>query len=305
MTNHRMTVSEATDNVMVLAVWSLRFSGQDSHQKTAGHRLSTATHYRLPDMNFCKKIHGFTLLEVLIGVFLSTLLMTGIVQLLSAGVAAYRLQLEMAQLEESGRYARSVLQQYINQSGYHPEPWLLTEEFTAVSDEAQNSVSAKGDQIGLQQLSRLNCYGNDNPVTDDAGQPEYYLLQTRFRVNAANNLAITCRYGPDASSLVTQMNNFGLVEGVENMQVLYAEDQDGDTFADHWITARTWQNEKSLRALKIALLFSTRQAFGETASMNVTLLDKSLRPPPDGHLRHVITLTSAIHGRSTVAAVQL
>ncbi len=49
--------------------------------------------------------HGFSLMEVMIGVSLSTLLMTGIVQLLSGSVLAYRLQLSQSQLEESGRYA--------------------------------------------------------------------------------------------------------------------------------------------------------------------------------------------------------
>ena len=244
-------------------------------------------------------------MEVLIGMLLSTLLMTGIVQLLSASVAAYRLQLELAQLEESGRYACNVLSKHINQAGFHHEPWLLSESYTAVTSDALNSISAKGDQVGLQRMSQLNCYGSENPVTGDDGQPQFYLLQTRFRVNAANNLAITCRYGPDASSLVTQINNFGLVEGVENMQVLYAEDQDGDAVADHWVSGRSWQSEKNLRALKIALLVSTRKPFNHASGGNITLLDENIRPPADGRLRQAITLTSAIHGRSAMAATTL
>ncbi len=256
-------------------------------------------------MRTYSKTRGFTLMEVLIGVFLSTLLMTGILQLLSGSVGAYRLQLELAQLEESGRYARSVLTKHISEAGYHPTPWLAGENFTAVSDEAQNNMSAHGDQVGLLQLSPFNCYGNENPVTDGDGQPLFYLLQTRFKVNTQNNLAMTCRYGPDAASLVTQVNNFGLVEGVENMQVLYAEDQDGDAIADRWTTAGSWQNEKSLKALKIALLVSTRQPFDEVNSGNITLLDETIRPPADGHLRQVITLTAAIRGRSPTAAMSL
>ena len=248
------------------------------------------------------KMRGFTLMEILIGVFLSTLLMTAIVQLLGGSVAAYRLQIELAQLEESGRYARDVLSRHISEAGYHPQPWLLAESFTAVSDEAQNGISAKGDQVGLQQLSQFNCYGNENPVTGVDGRPAFYLRQTRFRVNTQNNLAMTCRYGPDAAALVTQINNFGLVGGVENMQVLYAEDQDDDAIADHWITARSWQHEKTLSALKIALLISTGQPFDTAGSGNLRLLDETIQPPADGHLRHVITLTSAIRSRSPMAA---
>lgn len=244
-------------------------------------------------------------MEVMIGVFLSTLMMTAIVQLLGSSVATYRLQLEQAQLEESSRFARDVLTEHITQAGYHPQPWLVAENTPAVSNEAINDISVKGDQIGLQQRSQINCYGSENPVTDDQGEPEFYLLQTRFRVNAGNNLAITCRYGPESASLVTQINNFGLVEGIENMQVLYAEDQDDDTIADRWVRSGLWRNEKNVKAVKIAMLFATRLPFDEATSTNITLLDKNIRPPVDGKLRRVVTLTIAIHGRSLIAATSL
>jgi type IV pilus assembly protein PilW len=241
---------------------------------------------------------GFTLMEVMIGVFLSTLMMTGMLQLLSASVAAYRLQLEQARMAESGRYALNALTEHISQAGYHPRPWLLAESLAALSGDARNGVSAHGDQLGLQRLSSQNCYGVDNPVTDEHGRPAFYLLQSRFRVNAGHNLAFTCRYGPDDASLVTQINNFGLVEGVENLQVLYAEDQNGDRVADHWVDAGSWKAEQHVIALKVALLLTSLQPFDTQEERTFTLLEEPVRPPADGHLRRVITLTSAIRGRS-------
>jgi prepilin-type N-terminal cleavage/methylation domain-containing protein len=244
-----------------------------------------------------KNHRGFTLMEVMIGVFLSTVLMTGILQLMSGSVAAYRLQLSQSQMEESSRYARDVLMTHITGAGYHPEPWLEGQNLSALTDEALNGISVRGDQLGLQRLSRVNCYGNENPITDSEGQPEFYLLQTRFRVNASFNLAMTCRYGPDTSSLITQINNFGLVEDVETMQVLYAEDQNGDFIPDHWVTAQSWQKENNIQGLKVALLFSNRQAFTEATEATVTLLDETTTLPADGHLRKISSLTAAIRGR--------
>jgi hypothetical protein len=142
-----------------------------------------------------------------------------------------------------------------------------------------------------------NCYGNENPIKGSDGQPAFHLLQTRFKVNANNNLAITCRYGPDASSLTTQINNYGLVEDVESMQVLYAEDRNEDKIADSWVTGQSWQQESNIRAIKIALLLSTRQPFDQPASEQITLLNETLSTPADGHLRTVSLLTSAIRGR--------
>ncbi len=261
------------------------------------NRTSTGSPWVCPDMRAARIDRGFSLIELMIGVFLSMILLTGIVQLLGGSVSAYRLQLNQSQLEESVRYARDVLITHIAQAGYQPQPWQNLTGIPAVTDEALNGGSAAPDQLGLQRWSRRNCYGNDNPVNDGDGQPAFYLLQARFMVNSSNNLAITCRYGADVSSLQTQMNNFGLVEDVESMQVLYAEDRNGDTLADGWVTAQAWQQESNILAVKVALLLSTKLPFDQANSTQITLLDESISPAADGHLRRVRTLTTAIRGR--------
>lgn len=93
------------------------------------------------------------------------------------------------------------------------------------------------------------------------------------------------------------MNNFGLVEDVESMQVLYAEDRDGDNIADSWVTGQDWLQESNILSIKVALLLSTRQPFRQPASEHITLLDQTITTPADGHLRRVSLLTSAIRGR--------
>jgi len=240
---------------------------------------------------------GFSLMEVMIAVFLSTILVSGIVQLLGGSVSAYRLQLGQSQLEESDRFARDVLITHIAQAAYVPEPWQNQPGLPALTSEAIDGSAVPGDQLGLQRWSRSNCYGNENPVTDSDGQAEFYLLQAHFRVNSSNNLAMTCRYGPDASQLQTQINNFGLVEDVESMQVLYAEDRNGDDIADTWVKAQAWQQETNIRAVKVALLLSTRHTFGQAVSEQITLLDETISSPADGHLRIASSLTTAIRGR--------
>jgi len=240
---------------------------------------------------------GFSLLELMIGVCLSTLLLSGVVQLIGGSVSAYRLQLGLGQLEDSGRYARDVLLSHIGQSGFQPQPWLDPLGFPALTDESVDGGAAAADQLGLQRWSRRNCYGNDNPVSGGDGQPAFYLLRARFRVNAANNLALRCQYGPDAASLQTQINDFGLIEDVESMQVLFAEDRDGDGIADGWVKAGAWLQESQVRAVRLALLLSTPQAFDQAAGTGLTLLDQPVATPADGRLRSVWTLTAAIRGR--------
>jgi type IV pilus assembly protein PilW len=240
---------------------------------------------------------GFSLLELMIGVCLSTVLLSGVVLLVNGSVSAYRLQLALGQLQDSGRYARDVLLSHVSQSGYQPSPWLNLAGFPALTGDSIEGGGSAPDSLGVQRWSRRNCYGNDNSVTDSDGLPAFYLLRARFSVNAANNLAIRCQYGPDAANLKTQMNNFGLVEDVESMQVLYAEDRDGDEIADAWVKAGAWLQESNVRAVKLALLLSTQQAFDQAAGTDFTLLDQLVTTPADGHLRRVWTVTAAIRGR--------
>jgi len=244
-----------------------------------------------------KTQQGFSLMELMIGVSLSTIMMSGIVQLMAGSVSAYRLQLGQSQIEESVRYARDVLVTHIAQAGFQAEPWLSPVTFHALTDESLNGSSSSADQLGLQRWSRTNCYGNNNPILDGEGQPAFFMLQTRFKVNTSNNLAITCRYGPDTSALRTQINNFGLIEDVESMQVLYGEDRNGDAIADAWVPAQTWSQESNIRAVKVALLLSTRQAFDQAASTQLTLLDETITTAADGHLRRIRSFTTAIRGR--------
>jgi prepilin-type N-terminal cleavage/methylation domain-containing protein len=240
---------------------------------------------------------GFSLMEVMIAMFLSTLLLTGITRLAGKSVSAYRLQLSQSHLEESSRYAHDVLTGQISQSGFRPRPWLHESNLAALTEETLNGNSFRGDQLGLQRWSMRNCYGNENPVTDGNGHPEYYLLQTRFHVSARNNLAMTCRYGPDNSSLKIQINNFGLIEDVESIQALFAEDRNGDGIADGWVTAQSWKQESDVLAVKGGLLLSIQQSIDQKANSHITLLDETLNLPADGYLRKSRALTVAIRGR--------
>jgi hypothetical protein len=169
--------------------------------------------------------------------------------------------------------------------------------FQALTGDSLDGGTDAVDQLGLQRWSRRNCYGNENPVKDAGGQAAFYLIQTRFIVNNANNLAMTCRYGSDPANLQTQINNFGLIEGVESMQVLYAEDRDGDEIADGWVKAQKWLQEGNILGVKVALLLSSQQPFEQALSTQITLLDESINTPADGHLRRVRSMTTAIRGR--------
>jgi hypothetical protein len=240
---------------------------------------------------------AFSLLELLLGVGLSGVLVLGVMQLLTASLSAYHAQINRSRMIESAHFAREVLIEHIAQAGYVPEPWQAETHLPALTSETREGNAPPGDQLGLQRWSRRDCFGNDNPVADSRGRAAFYLLQTRFRINAAANLALTCRYGPGPSQLNTQINNLGLVQGVESMQLLYAEDRDGDGIADGWVKAGDWNDESHVRAVRVALLMATVEPVGEAVGGPVTVLDETVERPADGRLRRVSSVTAAIRGR--------
>ncbi|MGD9020556.1 MAG: PilW family protein [Lysobacterales bacterium] len=243
----------------------------------------------------CRAMRGFTIMELLIAMFLSSLLISGVAALMGSSVAAYRQQLAHGQMEESGRFARGTLASHITQAGFHPRPWQGG--LPALTAGSINGLGVAGDQLGLQRWSARNCYGNQNPVTGADGRPEFYLLQTDFRINPNDNLVMTCRYGPHASNLTTQVNNFGLAENVETLQALYAEDRDGDGIADGWVQAGAWTDESRVLAIKVAMLITSPKVSRGSAPRPITLLDETFAAPADGRLRRVVTLVAVIRGR--------
>ena len=275
---------------------SSRFSGQEGSAR-APTQVITGIHSGFPELQSTRLYRGFSILELLIGMALSTLLISAVILLLSSSVSIYRMQLSQSHLEESSRYATDVLTTHISQAGFQPDPWLEQPEFPALTDDTVDGLSLTGDQLGTQRWSQKNCYGNDNPVRDFNDLPVFYLLQSKFRVTSSGNLGFTCRYGADASTSRLQINNFGLVGGIESLQVLYAEDRDADGIADNWVTAQHWQNETDIRAVKVAMLLASDQKFDQPSIGRFTLLDQTVERPSDGHLRRVSTFTSAIRGR--------
>lgn len=92
-----------------------------------------------------------------------------------------------------------------------------------------------------------------------------------------------------------------IAAGIENMQVLYGEDSDGDQVADVYRRADQFADTAAWRrvaAVRVALLFSgTRDRAGLADTRTFNLLGVTVGPFSDGRLRRVVTLTLALRNR--------
>lgn len=99
-----------------------------------------------------------------------------------------------------------------------------------------------------------------------------------------------------------------LAEGVENMQVLFGEDVNGDNLADRYVTADQVHNyettvadrkHRNINALKVALLVRSPQESKPTASGGTTynMLGTDITAPSDRRLRYVFTNTVKLRNK--------
>jgi len=237
-------------------------------------------------------------MELLVGMLMGAVLLSGLVQFAAAARSSFRLQGAIAEVQESGRFALDTIGGVLRQSAFTPAPWAGGLPAEGLTPETKNDVHPRGDRLGLRTWSDRNCFGHPNSVRDSAGLPRFFLKETVLELNGAGNLIQTCRYGPASGQLVTQLRRQGTVENVDDFQVLYAEDVDTDGIPDWWVPAGLWQNEHLLVGLQVAVLLSSTESVTEPVAGAHNVLDKLVRTPADGKLRRVFTYVQALSGRN-------
>lgn len=92
-----------------------------------------------------------------------------------------------------------------------------------------------------------------------------------------------------------------IAEGVENLQVLYGDDSDGDRVPDSYRPASAFTSSEAWRrvvSLRVALLVAgSGSSAGSNDPRSFDLLGVSVGPYNDGRLRRVVTLTMALRNR--------
>lgn len=156
---------------------------------------------------------GFTLVEILVGMVIGLVLIAGLATLLVGNRQTYRLQSNLSRLQESGTFAIELLARHLRMAGYRTD-WQspMSNYLSGVE-----GTSGANDQITVRYESATDCLGNN--VT---GTPPI----------AINVFSIANSGTPAVPNLVCDGDGAGaatlqpLVEGVEDMQVLYGVDTD-------------------------------------------------------------------------------
>lgn len=240
---------------------------------------------------------GFSLVEFMAAGLIGSMLLTGLVQVAAGARSSFALQEAIAELQESARFAHASVSDILRQSGFTPQPWIDPAVPVGPSGETADAATTGGDRVVLRTWSDRNCFDALNPVLDAAGRPAFHLKETVLELNASDNLALTCRYGADAATWITQIQRQGLVPGVEAFQALWAEDLDDDGGADRWVRGGEWADPAAVIGVQVGLLIASTEPAGEPIARTLNVLDHVVTAPVDGRLRRVVTASHAFRGK--------
>jgi len=247
---------------------------------------------------------GFTLVELMVALLISTILLGAIFQNFVATQRSYRLLEGLTQLQENARFSMYMLGVSARSAGYRSDTEVSSQRAFPAGGVAPASAAAFG--VSGQVVTGLNndaavaavLDGTDSISIRYQGNADGTTVDCLGAAVAADAVAMNTFYVDTTNELQCSngVNDFPLADGVENMQVLYGLDTDGDEAADVYrnaagIAGNTWRNVVSVR---IAMLFTTVDPVptGTGASTGrFTLLDNAQQVFADDFRRQMFVTT--------------
>ncbi|MCP4769724.1 MAG: pilus assembly protein PilW [Gammaproteobacteria bacterium] len=163
-----------------------------------------------------------------------------------------------------------------------------------------NSVNAA--QMAVVHNTGAGSPGNYNPDTCKGGGNVQCLSQTYgsdaalFELQAVTYTIAAGASGEPALWRSENGTNLELIEGVEEMQLLYGIDDDSDNFANQYITSDAVADMNDVIAVRFMLLLRSEDAFVSEAPQTYTFNGNTVTPN-DRRLRQVFSTTIGLRNR--------
>jgi type IV pilus assembly protein PilW len=271
-------------------------------------------------------MRGFSVVELMIAVTVGLLLLVAISQFFLSGKQAYRRTDDTSKMEDNARYALHVVNRTLRQTGYRSyDPANVQPLFEAVFPAGQPELRGlnqsginNSDQISVQFYGSNDTAGNpDGSVVDCQGSAvgfntlstnTFYVKNTT--VNGVNVPALFCDTGPIPTGGAT--GGVALALDVEDFQVLYGVDTDGDFVPNRFLPAGSAGLTMSqVVSVRIALLMRTSgRVAGTQTTANISLFGASypaaaaaadvgsvFTPAADSRVRRVFDSTVTLRNR--------
>ncbi|NOZ54571.1 MAG: prepilin-type N-terminal cleavage/methylation domain-containing protein [Gammaproteobacteria bacterium] len=224
---------------------------------------------------------GFTLVEIMVAITLSVILLAGVMQIFIGSKTTYNLQSGLGRLHENARFALDIMAQNIGMAGYTSNLIPITAFNNANTLENATENTNLGFTVISRQASDTIEVNYESP-TDCLGNATGGTATDRYYIDATN---LMCLGNGNANPAV-------LAEGIENLQILYGQDTDGDNIANHYVSANNIVAANPVINVRIAILASTVQSVGGAdTGVYVLLNTPPIGPFGDTLMRQVYTRT--------------
>lgn len=211
---------------------------------------------------------GFTLVELLIAMVVGLFMILVIASVFLGSKQTYRIQDNNSRIQENGRYVMENLGRTLRIAGYRDDPSsnprVIFPAVTgfAAAEQFLNGVEGGSATVPDEVSFRFTGSGTtaNNTIMDCGGQSfsGATLLTNRFYLSTTSPKTLRC----DSTSTVgaaTTTATYDLMDRVDDLQILYGEDTDGDKTPNRYVAASTISNWNNVYVVRVCALISSSE----------------------------------------------
>ena len=245
---------------------------------------------------------GFTLIELMVAVTIGLLLTAVVANLFLGSRATYQTTDETSRLQENVRFTYQLLSRTVHLAGYRSAPNSFANVVfgganAAITGTDGGGTTADSFTVRYEGSGTGTGTGADGSIVDCEGREIDAGIMTRatftIATGANGSNALFCDTG--AVSGPAEM-----VPDVDNMQILYGEDTNGDLVADRYVGAGSVANFNAVVSLRVSLLFRTSNiatsVLKDTGTYNLN--GTVVGPFNDTRIRRAVTLNMNLRNRT-------
>ncbi len=237
--------------------------------------------------------HGFTLVELMVGMTIGLVLLLVIGSVFVSSRQVFREQEDNARVQEGGRFALEIIGRSIKQAGYVEMPFTgFKVAFAGTAISGTNGSAGVADTLTLQYEGAVgdsDCGGAGVVV---AGT----IIQNYFNIDAAN-AELQCAGQISATPTVPGAPPSGqvLLSNVEDLQILYGIDNDGDQSVDQYVVLPADWND--VITARVCVLVRSEKINVVSAGNYLDCSGTSVAIPADRRLRRAFAATFNLRNR--------
>ncbi len=246
---------------------------------------------------------GFSIIELLISMVLSSLVILTVVAVYSGSRESYTTQDEVGRLQENMRIGNGIIERTIRQGNYKrfPAPRdqnpMLTAAFSFVP---VNGADGSGTTPGTSDMVEIRFNGSTDPVSATADGVVVNCLGAPVAAITQSSNRFTVRVDAEGRPWLNCSNDAGaswtpLIPDVEAMEVLYGVFSSENRSVTNFVTWAAVTDPARVVAIKIHLLYRSNAEAGVAASpQTYQLAERTYGPFTDRFLRNATESTIVI-----------